>query len=208
MNPPERPTNELVELHRLFLDMRRATADVVRRRLAFEIVLHSSGQMRLKAACGAVLLGASHDFSLRSDILQEATLLMVERLTPPCLAYLDEGADRFGGWLYTMCRRCCLDAWHRERPAWVCATLFVDPNQLLDVAAPPQRESLRSRLLRMIGTLEDPQLRSVLLDCVAGFSVSETADRLALCPRTVDRLRSEGREMLRRIAAEELVDEH
>ena len=207
MNPPQRPTTKLVELHQLFLEMRRETADLMRRKLAFEIVVHSVAQMKLKAACGAVLGRASRDVHLRADILQEAELLMVERLTAPCLPYIDEGADPFGGFLYTMCRWCCFDAWNEQDPDWVRATKFVDQDQLLNVAAPPNREPLWHRLLRMIAALKNPMMRSVLLYYVAGFGVDETADRLKLCPRTVDRLRHEGREMLRRMAAEELVDE-
>jgi DNA-directed RNA polymerase specialized sigma24 family protein len=206
MDAQERPTTELAELHQLFLKLRHETVDSARRRLAFEIVLHPAGEMRLKAACGAVLGRASHDLSLRSDILQAATVRLVERLTQPGLAYLDESADEFGGWLYSMCRSCCFDAWESERSPWVGETSVVDPDQLLNVAASPYQEPLWIRLLRMIGALDDPMQRIVLLHCLAGFDVNESADRLGLSARTVNRLRHEGCEVLRRIVAEELID--
>lgn len=201
------PSTELVALHQLFRAMRQETVDAVRQGLAFEVVLHSAAQMRLNMACGAVLRRTRHDANLRSDILQEATVLLVERLTPVRLAYLDEGADRFGGWLYTMCRRCCLDAWHRHNPPWVCATQFVDSDNLLEIADIPSPEPLSNRLLQMISALQDPLLRSVVLDCLAGLGVGESAARLDVGPRTVNRLRHQGRELLRRRAAEELVDQ-
>ncbi|HEY3968471.1 MAG TPA: hypothetical protein VGM05_28240 [Planctomycetaceae bacterium] len=187
--------------------MRLETVDAVRQKLAFEVVLHSAAQMRLNAACGAVLRRASYDVNLRSDILQEATLLLVERLTPARLAYFDEGADRFGGWFYVMCRRCCLDAWRRHNPPWVCATQFVDSERLLEIVDIPGPEPLWGRLMQMIGALQNPLVRSAVLDCVAGLSVGESAARLDVCPRTVNRLRCQGRELLRAKAAQELADQ-
>jgi RNA polymerase sigma factor (sigma-70 family) len=188
------------EAFRLFLQIRAAGKSVVGQRLCREFVGHPSVQCLVRCNCNTVLKDLRRFQDLRDDVAQEATLILMARLTGGKIHFVDEGADHFGRWLCKFCHAACADACERLRRQWRLRS--ADSRQLEQLAAKPVREHLRDSLMRAIVQIADPEVRTAMIHWfVEELSVHESAALLGVCERTVYRLRWRGLEALHELLA-------
>jgi len=197
----EWPPAELAELHQSFLDMRRHASAKDRCERAFAVVVHPASRQRLLAACPRVLKRFAAHASLADDLLNQATLVLVAWLAADALKYEDHGADCFGGWYWRLCRRACRRAWRVCRPLWSREVLSFTEHEYAEFAAPREPPDAGLWLTQAIDAIPDARLRGVLLDWSRGMSLDESAAQHGVSSRTVRRLRSSGRQLLRRACA-------
>jgi DNA-directed RNA polymerase specialized sigma24 family protein len=197
MDAREQSRKDLDDLHELFLTLRRADS-AARLDLIHQIVLHPATHLRLTEACCIVLKHRAAIGELREDVMQGAMLVLIERLTANNLAFRDEGPDRFGGWLYFVCRSACLDAWKQSRPLSMQSILLVDAGELAKITVRPQEGSRWDHLLEAIDSIADQPLRDVMLEwVVAGSTVRESASQRDISVGSVFNLRQRGARLIR-----------
>jgi hypothetical protein len=194
MNAPEWPLAELIELHRSFIEMRQRRSIEDRRDSSFRLVLCRASMDRLERA----LIDCPFcPGDLHADTLQEVTLLLVESFSAESLHYTDLGADRFGRWYWTVCCHVCERAARKLLGDALNRLAFVDPETLSQVAAAPEVHEHRfDKLLPAIGQLPEGPIKKAMLDWEAGLTVDESARRRGVSPRTIDRLRERGRQLV------------
>jgi hypothetical protein len=125
---------KLLELHRSFLEMRRLPSVADRRNSSFRIVASRASMVRLE---DAVVKCPSCPVDRRADILQEATLVLVESFSAESIHYTDQGTNEFGTWYWTVCSNACARAARRLREAASDLVEFVDSGMLAHVSAAP-----------------------------------------------------------------------
>jgi DNA-directed RNA polymerase specialized sigma24 family protein len=196
MIAPDLPEEALVHLHSAYLKMRDEPALARRLILVHQIILHPVFRRKLRQVV-AKRTDCRGDHQRRCDIMQEATCLLIDWLTAENAPYGDQGPDKFGGWLWTLCRRACARAVHKDQRQKRCGILSLDLSNLTEIAAPPDLNGLRRQILDGIEALPDPEVRAALLDALLGYRIRESAERLGLSMTAVFRLREKGRHELR-----------
>jgi DNA-directed RNA polymerase specialized sigma24 family protein len=207
MSPPERPTTEIVELHRLFLDMRQHVSENARRRSAFQMVLHSAAQRQLARAGAIFMKRLARRPDLRDDVVQVATLILVGWLTADSLCYEDRGAECFGGWYWTVCRNAIRRALQKcaDRRGHQSVESLAETEQPL-AKRPTFVDLWWDDVLAAIANIHDRNLQAVMIDMAAGRRERQTAQDYQLSLSTVSKLRHRGVALLRRTLRHESVD--
>src|SRR5262249_48684010 len=113
--------------------------------------------------------------------------------------YIDVGVDRFGSWYWVLCRRACRQGLKQCCPQFSHVIASVDPSCLTEVPAVPVREHPSDRFARAVGAITEQRLHQALLDWWSGQTVEQSAIRQGLSLRTINRLRQQGRRLLRQI---------
>jgi hypothetical protein len=188
----------LGELLQLFVAMRQAASADVRHDLAFQITLCPASMNRLQAACSTVVKCLSDRANLRSDILQEATLFIVEWLSAESLDYEDRGLDFFGSWYWTLCLRACRRALKKCRPLEGTLIKSLYARDVLSRTPPSAIELLWNDVLQAIAQIQNPLLKSVMADMAQGINQARSGKLHGVSQSRVSQLRQEGIVLLRR----------
>jgi DNA-directed RNA polymerase specialized sigma24 family protein len=201
------PTTDGEFAYRIFLQIRDEQDPLAARCLRDEFVMQPVVRQKLTAGCRAVLAHNSRPHDWYSDVMQEATLVLLGRLAAGRLSYRDDGPEHFGGWLHKLCHDACADAWERVNRRRPFRIVFVDVDRLASVAARPRRQHACDRLMRAIGAIADGRVRAAMLHWYGRLSTEDSALLLSVSARTVRRLRRQGRQELRALLSGELADE-
>jgi DNA-directed RNA polymerase specialized sigma24 family protein len=192
MNPPRSPPPDLVELHQVMLNLQQTHQPEARTRLANQMVGHAALGPKLVLACAVVLGHHASDSDLLDDVRQEASLRLIERFRADNLAYRDEGADRFGGWIYKVCKTACADALKACGRLWFRSIVLPGMGQMEAYPARAEGERLIDKVLRAIDAIPDPQVREIMLEYFAGDKVAVSAIRHGVSNATISRRRKAG----------------
>ena len=95
---------------RLSADQRTNGQDLVR-----EVFLQPASLAKLRIAACQVLKGWAARHDLLADVMQEATILVTNRMGDGKIPFSDQGPDCFRGWLWTVWRNATSDVWKRYR---------------------------------------------------------------------------------------------
>lgn len=202
MQNVETISHDLNELQALYRRLSLATSAEEKRLLTGQFLLHPAFQRRLRGACGAVMRRWAARPDLRGDVLQEATLQVVEHFRHFPSACADLGGDTFGGWCWTICYRACQKAWGKSRPLWFRSIRLVEQETLAAMPDRVQAPHFRESLIVILNQLPNGIIRGVLVDWAAGVAATETACRYSLSPQSVTRLRQRGLTLLRHAGTE------
>ena len=206
MNAPARPPQDLEDLHRLVLKLRETAEPADRSQLANLIIDHDAFKPRFKRAFGVVMKFRAYDSHLWDDARQQANALLLARLNLEKLTYQDRGPDKFGGWIYRICRTACSDALKACLREKFQSIVLKDNQQLDQCTASEEKEHSLDKLLRGIDTISDPLLRDIMLESAPPnpMTARESAILHDLSVIAVYRLRQKGKLFLRRFFREEL----
>ena len=206
MNAPARPPQDLEDLHRLVLKLQEIAQPVDRSELAKLIIDHDAFKPRFKRAFGVVMKFRAYDSHLWDDVQQQANALLLKRLKFGEFTYQDRGTNKFGGWIYRICRTACADALKACLRDKFQSIVLMDNQQLDQCEASAEEEHSLDKLLRGIDTISDPLLRDIMLEAAPPnpMAARESAILHSLTMIAVYRLRRKGKEYLRRFFREEL----
>lgn len=187
---------QIIDLHRLFLEMRERTSLAERRELSFRLVLHRASMERLRAAAVECCQHAD-----RADVLQDAMLLLVQKLSAESLRYVDQGADDFGGWYWTVGYSACRNAAYVYQNARSQSFVYVDPDHLEKCPQTLQANHPADVLSRAIARLPEGPEKNAILDWKAGMTAVQSGRYRRIPLRTMHRLRQRGRLLVLELCA-------
>jgi len=208
MFAPEWPAREILDLYKLFLTLQHTATASDQRNLIHCTILHAAFQTRLRIACLAVIQGLPDRANLKHDIMQEAIRIWIERLLSKQLAFVDEGPDRFGGWLSRVCHSICADARKNCRDLPLEALASAETERCTQLAMLHHERESWERLHQAVEQLDDDLPQKVLVDAVRGVTIQDSASHLGLSITGVFRLREEGAAILRELLADVPVDDY
>lgn len=162
-----------------------------------EVLMHPESQHRLEMAATVLLQRRATDRPFRTDLTQEAWVIVLQRFRAGHVQYTNEGAEKFGGWLWMLWYNAC-----REAIRLVCKRGVEAPTpSQIAVENDALNEMIRvdeyRAMLEYIETVAQEPLRAVLFDWAAGLSGADTVRMRGLPSATVWRLRKEGLRLLR-----------
>jgi len=196
MQDSELPEDDLIELHRLFLELRATTLPAARLAAAFHIVQHPGSKPVLKVAFRAAHVPRGAD---AGDVHAEAILQMAKRLCGPALKYKDEGAARFGRWYLGLCRNVLRNASRKYRRRR--RTRSIQPVDKENWPAPSDRtlvETWWDDVLLGISQIRSAKTKAVMSALANGDSACQIAQHLKISEARVSQLYERGLEILRR----------
>ncbi len=203
MNAPERPLSDLVDLHRIMLELQQTHQPDDRKRLANLIVDHDGMCPKFNLAIAAVMGHHAQDTHLLQDVQQELREILIERLIVDNLKYEDQGPDRFGGWLLAVCKTNCVAAWVASLPLWAQSIEFPETSQLEAYPARVEVEHRVDKLARAIDSIDDDETKDVMYDDFAGTPLADSARKHEVSTATVSRRRARGAELIRQFFEKE-----
>jgi DNA-directed RNA polymerase specialized sigma24 family protein len=184
----------------LYLRVREYLASPeLRARFIEEIVEHPFSQLKLHYACCAVLRSWPNCYRrlVQDDIRQEAICVTIQHLGTCKTPFVDRGRQQFEGWLWTLWYNACRQAWRKYRRSLLREQKRADLSEVCVVCADNLEDW--TLVLQLIQTIDDMQLKVVMLDWAAGFSVDETCELRALSRSAVYRRRQRGLTFLRSV---------
>ncbi|HLJ12785.1 MAG TPA: hypothetical protein VKU82_16430 [Planctomycetaceae bacterium] len=198
MQDPDRPNDDLAELHRMFLELRAIASLPARQQFASKIVDHPASQPRLKSKCTAMRKRFAGRRDLQDDVLDEALLTLVRWFSRKSLRYQDRGAACFGAWYSAVCERACRRAWKKYLSQDLDSIDALDRLGILRSRGATLLELCWADVLLGISKIPDPVTRIVMLNRAEGIPAEQTAENCRISVWDVSRHRKKGLAFLQR----------
>jgi DNA-directed RNA polymerase specialized sigma24 family protein len=195
---PQWPEDELDDFYRLFQRMRETGSESVRRKLAFQCVLHQAAMCRMTEALERFRKPLDRRASDLEDLFQATALRLVRILTSETLSYKDYGLKSFAAWYWTICKNVSSQAAQRYLVDEHESVDDLEEDQLPVINEPPPLEFDWDDVALVIDRIRDPLMKAVMVDAAAGIPETKTALEYHISISYVSKLRSRGIELVRR----------